>query len=159
MIPNVPGDESPYTAIAAVALKKGDKARAIRALETLISFSHTDVASARQLVTLIDPKDTAKMQVALKRVVSVDPFDGQASSALGRISMAGGDTAEAIRLFRVALAAKPLDKAGAHTDLAEALLKAGQKDEARKEVLEALLIAPSFNRAQDLLLKLSEASR
>jgi Flp pilus assembly protein TadD len=159
LIPNVPGDESPYTAIAAVALKKGDKARAIRALETLISFSHTDVASARQLVTLIDPKDTAKMQVALKRVVSVDPFDGQASSALGRISMAGGDTAEAIRLFRVALAAKPLDKAGAHTDLAEALLKAGQKDEARKEVLEALLIAPSFNRAQDLLLKLSEASR
>ena len=29
-------------------------------------------------------------------------------------------------LFRVALAAKPLDKAGAHADLAEALLKAGQ---------------------------------
>jgi tetratricopeptide (TPR) repeat protein len=159
LIPNVPGDESPYTAIAAVALKKGDKARAIRALETLISYSHTDVQSARQLASLIDPKDTAKLGIALKRVVSVDPFDGPASSSLGRIALTAGETSEAIRLFRVALAAKPLDKAGAHTDLAEALLKAGQKEEARKEVLEALLIAPSFNRAQDLLLKLSEAGR
>ena len=99
------------------------------------------------------------MNAALKRIVSVDPFDGQASSALGRMSMTAGDNAEAIRLFRVALAAKPVDKASAHADLAEALLKAGQKDEARKQVLEALLIAPSFTRAQDLLLKLQEGSR
>jgi len=94
-------------------------------------------------------------KMALKRVVSVDPFDGQAHSVLGRMALTGGDTPEAIRLFRVALAAKPLDKAGAHADLAEALLKAGQRDEARKQVMEALMIAPTFSRAQDLLLKLS----
>ena len=99
------------------------------------------------------------MQVALKRVVSVDPFDGAAHRTLGRLALSGGDTAEAVRLFRVALAAKPLDKASAHADLAEALLKAGQRDEARKQVLEALLIAPTFTRAQDLLLKLQEGSR
>ena len=74
------------------------------------------------------------MQTALKRVVAVDPFDGAAHSTLGRLALSGGDTAEAVRLFRVALAAKPLDKAGAHADLAEALLKAGQRDEARKQV-------------------------
>ena len=99
------------------------------------------------------------MQKALKRVVSVDPFDGMAHTTLGRLAMNGNDTAEAVRLFRVALAAKPLDKAGAHADLAEALLKAGQRDEARKQVFEALQIAPTFTRAQDLLLKLSEGSR
>ena len=160
IIPNVPGEDSPYTAIAAVALKKGDKSRAAKALETLISYSHTDVQSARQLVTLIDgTKEPARMNAALKRIVSVDPFDGQASSALGRMALSSGDNTEAIRLFRVALAAKPVDKANAHADLAEALLKAGQKDEARKQVLEALLIAPSFTRAQDLLLKLQEGSR
>jgi tetratricopeptide (TPR) repeat protein len=160
LIPNVPGEDSPFTAIAAVALKKGDKARAARALESLISYSHTDVQSARQLTTLIDAaKEPARLQAALKRVVSVDPFDGQASTALGHMSLTAGDTAEAIRLFRVALAAKPVDKAGAHADLADALLRAGQKDEARKQVLEALLIAPTFTRAQDLLLKLQEGSR
>jgi tetratricopeptide (TPR) repeat protein len=160
IIPNVPGEDSPYAAIAAIAIKKGDKARAAKALETLIGYSHTDVQSARQLTTLIDAaKEPARMTAALKRVVSVDPFDGSASSLLGRMALTGGDTAEAVRLFRVALAAKPVDKAGAHADLAEALLKAGQREEARKQVLEALLIAPTFTRAQDLLLKLTEGSR
>jgi tetratricopeptide (TPR) repeat protein len=159
LVPNAPGDDNPHAAIAGLALKKGDKVRAARALESLIAYNHTDVASARQLVTLLDPKETARLQSALKRVVSVDPFDGAAHGSLGRLAMNGGDTAEAIRLFRVALASKPLDKAGAHADLAEALLKAGQRDEARKQVMEALLIAPTFTRAQDLLLKLAEGSR
>ena len=53
------------------------------------------------------------------------------------------------------MASKPLDRASAHADLAEALLQAGQKDEARKQVMEALMVAPTFTRAQDLLLKLS----
>ena len=159
LVPNVRGDESPHAAIAAIALKKGDKARAARALEALITYDHTALAAARQLVTLLDAKDTARMQTALKRIVALDPFDGAAHASLGRIALSSGDTTDAIRMFRVALAAKPLDKSSAHADLAEALLKAGQRDEARKQVLDALLIAPSFTRAQDLLLKLQEGSR
>ena len=160
LIPNAPGEDSPFAAIASLSQKKGDKVRAARALESLIAFSHTDVASARELIGLLDgAKEPARLETALKRVVSVDPFDGAAHSSLGRMALNGSDTAEAIKLFRVALAAKPLDKASAHADLGEALLKAGQKDEARKQVLEALMIAPSFNKAQDLLLKLSEGSR
>jgi tetratricopeptide (TPR) repeat protein len=160
VIPNMPGEDSPQAAIAAIALKKGDKARAARALETLVSYSHTDINSARELVTLLDTtKETARTRLALSRIVSVDPFDGAAHSQLGKIALNASETAEAIRLFRVALAAKPLDKASAHADLAEALYKAGQRDEARKQVLEALLIAPTYTRAQDLLLKLQEGSR
>jgi len=160
IIPNVPGEDSPQAAIAAVAMKKGDKARAAKALETLITYSHTDVQSARELTALVDVnKEPSRMQAALKRVVSVDPFDGAAHSQLGRLALNGNDNAEAVRLFRVALAAKPLDKASAHVDLAEALYKAGQRDEAKKQVFEALLVAPTYTRAQDLLLKLQEGSR
>jgi Flp pilus assembly protein TadD len=125
-----------------------------------VGYSHTDINAARQLVSLLDTtKDPAPTRVALYRIVSVDPFDGAAHSQLGKLTLAGGDPGEAVRLFRVALAAKPLDKASAHADLAEALLKAGQRDEARKQVLEALLVAPTYTRAQDLLLKLQEGSR
>ncbi|MBY0495289.1 MAG: tetratricopeptide repeat protein [Cyanobacteria bacterium] len=160
ILPGVRGEDSPEAAIAAVANKKGDKARAARALESLATFDHTNIQAARELVTMIDPaKEPARLQIALKRVVSLDPFDGPAHSQLGRIAMTEGNTAEAVRLFRVALAAKPLDKASAHADLAEALFRAGQRDEARKQVLEALLIAPTYTRAQDLLLKLQEGSR
>jgi cellulose synthase operon protein C len=160
ILPGVRGGDGPQAAIAAVALKKGDKARAARALEALTSFDHTNIQAARQLASLADPaRDTQRLQTALKRVASLDPFDGAAHSQLGRIALQNGSTAEAVQLFRVALAAKPLDKASAHADLAEALYRAGDRQEARKQVLEALLIAPTYTRAQDLLLKLQEASR
>ena len=68
VIPNMPGEDSPQ---AAIALKKGDKARAARALETLVSYSHTDINSARELVTLLDTtKETARTRLALSRIVS-----------------------------------------------------------------------------------------
>jgi tetratricopeptide (TPR) repeat protein len=156
LLPTVGGEDSPHAAIAALALKKGDKERAARALEQLTANTHTDVVSARQLASLIDAtKEPARARTALQRAVAVDPFDAESSSALGRLALKAGDTAEAIRAFRVAVASKPLDKASAHADLAEALLQAGQKDEARKQVMEALLVAPTFTRAQDLLLKIS----
>ena len=156
LVPNAGGEDSPHAAIAALALKKGDKVRAARALEQLTANTHTDVASARQLVTLIDAnKEPARARTALQRALAVDPFDAESSALLGRLALKAGDTAEAIRAFRVAVASKPLDKASAHADLADALLQAGQKDEARKQVMEALMVAPTFTRAQDLLLKIS----
>jgi tetratricopeptide (TPR) repeat protein len=70
------------------------------------------------------------------------------------MALSGGDADEAVRMFRVALAAGPVDRAGAHADLAEGLFDAGDRDEARKQALAALEIAPTYSRAQDLLLKL-----
>ena len=160
LVPNVTGDDSPYALLAAVAIKKGDKARATTALETMTAKSNTDLASARQLTTLLDPaRDRNRLQAALKSVIAVDPFDGAAHATLGRIDLEARQLDDAIRNFRVALAAKPLDRASAHADLAEALAEAGQRDEAKKQALAALEIAPTFTRAQDLLLKLAQGSR
>lgn len=160
LIPNVTGEDSPDALIAAVAVKKGDKPRAAVALENLTGMSNTDIASARQLATLVDPaRDRTRLQLALKSVVAIDPFDGASHAALGRMDLEAKRLDDAIRMFRVALAAKPLDRASAHADLAEALAEAGQRDEAKKEALAALEIAPTFTRAQDLLLKLAQGSR
>jgi Tfp pilus assembly protein PilF len=54
------------------------------------------------------------------------------------------------------LAANPADRVTALTDLGEAYLLAGNRAEAKRYTLEALEIAPSFDRAQDLLLKIVE---
>ncbi len=159
LVPNATGDDSPNALIAAIALKKGDKGRAARALDALTAHAQTDVASSRELVTLLDgAKDPARMQVALKRLVAIDPFDAQAQSKLGRITLDGGNVPEAVRIFRAALGARPVDRAGAHADLAEALALAGEKDEAKKQALAALEIAPTFTRAQELLIKLTSGS-
>jgi len=48
----------------------------------------------------------------------------------------------------------PVDKAAAFTDLGESYFKGGKRAEAKKQIVKALEIAPGYERAQDLLLKL-----
>jgi len=91
-----------------------------------------------------------------ERIVAIDPFDNDAHSVLGRLALERNDAETATREFKVALALNPVDKASAHTDLAESYFKVGRKDEAKKQTLAALEIAPTYGRAQDLLLKIVE---
>ena len=47
-----------------------------------------------------------------------------------------------------------MDRAAAYTDLAESYFKGGKRNDAKKHILAALEIAPNYERAQDLLLKI-----
>jgi predicted Zn-dependent protease len=87
----------------------------------------------------------------------LDPFDAPAQSVVGRYALKQKDAPRAVRALRAALAAGPADRAVAHVDLAEAFLLAGQFGDAKRETLAALEIAPSFERAQDLLLRIVNA--
>ncbi len=157
LVPMATGEGSPQSRIAALVQAKGDKAGAARALEVLTGFDHTDVASARQLVALLDPvTDGPRRRAALAKVVAVDPFDAGAHSELGRFALAAGSVPDAVRSFRVAVAAGATDRAGAHADLGEALEQSGAKDDAKRQALLALEVAPTYARAQDLLLRLVE---
>ena len=110
-----------------------------------------------QLVGLLDqPADAARRKTALARVVAVDPFDAAAHAELGRFALADGQLPAALQAFRVAIAAGPQDRAGAHADLGEALEKSGSLDDAKRQALLALEVAPSYVRAQELLLRLVE---
>ena len=70
--------------------------------------------------------------------------------------MAGGEHDVANREFDVALALGPVDRVVAHSDYAESLLAAGDADGARRQALAALEIAPTYERAQELLLEALE---
>ena len=56
--------------------------------------------------------------------------------------------------FRTVIALGPVDRAAAYTDLGESYLKGGKRAEAKTQILAALEIAPGYERAQGLLLKL-----
>jgi tetratricopeptide (TPR) repeat protein len=155
LVPSATGPESPHAMIAAISLERKDTPRAIQALEALVKVDHTDVESARKLAALVMPLgDVARAGAAYERVVAIDPFDAAAQSSLGRLAMQRRDAPAAIRSFKVVLAAGPVDRAAAHLDLAEAYVMTRQLAEAKKETLYALEIAPSFERAQELLLKI-----
>jgi tetratricopeptide (TPR) repeat protein len=148
------GDDSPHAVMARLAEKLGDTARAISEYQALLAQDHTAVEPARRLAALAEKASAPKvMAAASERVVSIDPFDAQAHTMLGRYALNNKDAETAMREFKAALAIGPADKAAAHCDLGESYLLAGRLPDAKKEALAALEIAPTFERAQELLLK------
>jgi tetratricopeptide (TPR) repeat protein len=157
LIPVATGENSPNAIIGRLAEKLGDTPRAIKAYRALIEHDHAAVEPARRLAALAEKSGDETMQrLALDRVVALDPFDAAAHLGSGRLALKGKNGAIAAREFKVALMTNVPDKAGAHCDLAEAYLLTGRTAEAKKEALAALEIAPTFERAQDLLLRAVE---
>jgi tetratricopeptide (TPR) repeat protein len=158
LVPMAGGAASPYAQIAEIALERKDKTRAIAPLTALVAADFNNVDAARQLAALLKDvgiDDPAKTLPVYQRIVAIDPFDVEAHAALGRLAMGKSDTDAASREFRVVVALGPVDQAAAHTDLAESYFKGGKRSEAKKQTLAALEIAPTYARAQNLLLKLA----
>ena len=157
LVPVATGEQSPNAIIAALAEQLGDLPRAIRALRALLEHDHAAVVPARKLAELAEKAgDEASARLAHERVVALDPFDTKAHTGAGRLALKRRDMPMAMREFKAALLTGTQDKASAHCDLGESYLLAGRTAEAKTEALAALEIAPSFERAQDLLLRAVE---
>jgi tetratricopeptide (TPR) repeat protein len=157
LIPTAAGKDSPHDQMAEIALQKKDTARAIRELTALVAIDFNNIEAPRQLVTLLrqnGTEDAAKLLPVYQRIAAIDPFDPEAHTALGRFALQRDDADAAAREFRTVIALGPVDRAAAYTDLAESLFKGGKRAEAKKQTLAALEIAPNYERAQDLLLKI-----
>ena len=155
LIPQAVGEMNPHAYIALVATEENNNARAMQAMEAKLKTDVNDIETARKLLTLLTPlNDAARITPVVERIGAIDPFDGAAQAMAGRLAMQRRDAPRAVHAFRAALASAPADRATAHVDLAEALLTTGDRDEARRQVLSALEIAPAYERAQELLLKI-----
>jgi tetratricopeptide (TPR) repeat protein len=98
--------------------------------------------------------DAGRELEAWERVMWVWPYDIDAHEAMADAALRAGATATAVRERRAVLALGPADRLGARYELARALLAAGDRAGARREVLGVLEEAPTFERAQRLLLEL-----
>jgi cellulose synthase operon protein C len=157
LVPTAAGQDSPHDQIAAIAIEKKDQPRAIAALTALVAVDFNNVEAARLLAGMLRQSNVeapATLMPIYQRIASIDPFDAEAHTMLGRFALQRGDADAATREFRAVLALGPVDRAAAYTDLAESYFKAGKSADAKKQTLNALEIAPSYERAQDLLLKI-----
>jgi tetratricopeptide (TPR) repeat protein len=152
LAPQAMGEGSPHGLLARIAENAGDSARARREWRALLLYDHTDIDGARRLLTLAQ-KDKADddENYALRLIADLDPFDADIHVELGRRLLATQPAAALIE-FQANTALGPKNPAEAHSDVADALLKLGRKDEAKTEAMLALKDAPSYARAQDLLL-------
>jgi tetratricopeptide (TPR) repeat protein len=157
LVPMSTGENSPHALMARLAETLGDIPRAVREYQALLAHDHAAVDPARRLAALADKSgDEKAAALAYDRIVALDPFDSQAHTGSGRIALRRRDTTIAAREFRAALTIGAADKASALCDLGESYLMAGKVADAKREVLAALEIAPTFERAQDLLLRIVE---
>ena len=157
LVPMAIGDNSPHALMAALAEKLGDVPRAIREYQARLAHDHAAIEPARALAIAAEKAgDERAAALAYERMVALDPFDSSAHTGSGRLALKKRDAAVAAREFRAALITGATDKASAHCDLGESYLLAGKVVEAKREALAALEIAPTFERAQDLLLKIVE---
>jgi tetratricopeptide (TPR) repeat protein len=153
LAPMASGSGSPRALLAEIALKQGDAAKARRELRDLLTWDHDNLTAAQKLAALAaEAKDEANEAFALRVIADVFPYDVQAHVLLGRRALARKDYADALTELQAVMALGPLNRAEAHADLGEVYLALKRWDEAKAEALKALEQAPTFARAQDLLL-------
>ena len=160
LAPMATGLGSPRGQLASLAEEEGDPEREMQELERLLVYDETSIDAVRRFAALADGAgDDARLQAAYERLIEIDPFDPIPHQTLGRLAKDAGRTETAVRELEVALALGPVDRVAAHADLAETLFAAGRLVEARRQTLAALEIAPTYDRALELLLSIVEADR
>lgn len=151
--PNFVEKENPYKALAEIYIETGQKAKAIHELAELTALNGKDLESLKQLAELCNEANNYECEVeALTKALYITPFEPDSHKKLARAHLAQKEYDQAIRELEITLLTGPQDLAGAHCDLAEALLKAGRKADAKKSAMAALEIAPTYERAQEILL-------
>jgi tetratricopeptide (TPR) repeat protein len=155
LFPYYAGQGNPYLLLAEIYESRGQKTEAAATLETFVRHNETDAGALAKLARLkLEMGDRKGAVQSLKQSFYIQPFDASLHKLAGGVYLELGNPSEAIREFRVQIALAPPDLAEAHYDLARSLEAAGDHKEAKREVLRALEIAPGFDKAQELLLKL-----
>jgi tetratricopeptide (TPR) repeat protein len=155
MYPEYTDEHNPYEPLAEAYLKKGDKRAAIDTLKKFMTYSETSYASAMKLgELLLEAGDIPGASQAFESAVYIRPMDIQLHQKFGAVLLTQKQYASAAKEYEALVALNAPDRANAYYGLAEANLGMGKRDEARKNVLKSLEVAPSYEPAQELLLKL-----
>ena len=156
LFPQFVGPGSPYRILSDLYLAEK---RENDALAQLLAWSRNDSDTATALVRAAGiyrkRKQWTEAAELLERSIYVQPYDPDTYIALGEAAGELGNWGSAATAYQVLVGLNPPDPAGAHYSLARAFYGLGRAREAKREVLRALEIAPTFERAQTLLLKLS----
>jgi tetratricopeptide (TPR) repeat protein len=155
LYPQYVGGDSPYLLLARIHRDRGDAEKAARELRAYLAVNETDYDARLELAAIEQELGDRKAALApLEQAVYVDPFDEELHRRMAELYAEEDDAAGLVRARTALVALKPTDMAQAFYDLASAHLAAGDPREARRQVLRALEIAPSFEAAQRLLLRL-----
>lgn len=157
LYPGYAAPDAPEVYLAEIHASGGDEQRAIAELEELVAVAENAWLPNLRLAELREATgDLHGAAEALQRALEIDPFEPGGHERLAKLLEAVGAWERAIRERRALVALDPVDRAGALYRLARVEERAGRTADARKTVLQALEIAPTYEEALELLLRLSE---
>jgi len=148
---------SVYELMADAYEAKGDKNTARNELEKYSQVGGRSPLLIKRLAAFqVEAGEPKKAAATLDRLNYIYPEDPELHKRLGDLWLAEKNLTGAIREYQAVLASKPLDQAGAHFELANALRQANRINDARDQVLMSLEAAPGYKPAQRLLLEISK---
>ena len=155
MFPDYPGPDGPNWYLALLAKDRGDTVAAINHLAQLTARNET-AWEANLLESELREKrgDDVGAMAALERLIWIYPYQVDVHVRLAILAAKRSNFALAVRERRAVVAAHPVDLIDARYELARALAANGETAAARRELLQVLEEAPSFEKAQALLLEL-----
>jgi tetratricopeptide (TPR) repeat protein len=160
LFPSAIGDDSPHAVLADIATERGDAPAALDEMAKRLAQDPVNLDLARHMAGIMAPdQEPVLAQRVYERIVALDPFDSAAHAKLGRMAVQRGDAGTAIREYQAAVAGGGDDVAAVRCDLAEAYLLAGDAARAKREALAVLERLPTYERAQELLLKIVGGDR
>jgi tetratricopeptide (TPR) repeat protein len=160
LFPELGGEASPYWFLALIHQEQGAPRQAADELSKLIAVDDRHYRAHLELAKLREELgDVAGAAAVLEQAIYIWPFEATLHERLASLHEALGDRARVVRARRALVALDPVDRPEALYQLALALLEAGDAAAARREVLRALELAPRFQRAQELLLRLHRTAR
>jgi cellulose synthase operon protein C len=155
LFPQYTGADNAYRIMHEAHTARGDSRRAMEALRLLVDRNETDYDAHLSLADALEAEGRKADAVAiLERAMFISPYDPQVHVRMAALYGELGDHRKAVRERRAVLALDPVNRADALYRLALALYDAGERDDARRQVLRALEIAPNFTAAQELLLRI-----
>ena len=156
LVPYVTGEGNPYQGLAQLLEQKGQNSRAAEVLETLVNKDENDIEALRTIARLrLADGDKQHALEALKASFFISPFDYASHTKAGEVSADLKNYEQALSEFKIALALQPPNIAEANFNVAGAYFALGRQIEAKKSVLRALEAAPRYEKAQELLLKIT----
>jgi tetratricopeptide (TPR) repeat protein len=156
LFPYHTGEGSAYVLLAEIFEKKGDHAQAADTLELLVKVDSNNLNALKTLVRLrLAQGDQRRALEALRLSFYVDPFNYALHTQAGELNLEAKDYAGALLEFQTTLALKPPNVAEANYNVANAYHALGKQSEAKRSVLRALEAAPRYEKAQELLLRIT----
>ncbi|MEX1032563.1 MAG: tetratricopeptide repeat protein [Cellvibrionaceae bacterium] len=157
ILPRYTGYPSPSRVLTQLYQAQNDEEKYWKEMEYMVQYHQHDFESSLLLARrAMEEEDHQKAEYYLQRAIAVDPYQLPVHREFASLADRQRNYSVSIREYEIITQLDKTDPVDSHTRLAEAYLRDGQQQAAKRNSLLALEIAPTYQPAQKVLLEALE---